>query len=476
MSLNTHTIGSDLDEKLANAYMFDMELALYTDMSSIENNLSIIEEAIPKNIQSKLIRFESTLNQLIEDQDEILDTAIKARNSTKWRQKLRTAPKFLGKVGQYMLTASLVAIPIISDFAPDAIEAGKGSFEAIKSLATGESIEQLHKFFSDYRTSYDTITSLITEENIKNVAIFGAWQGFLIEARNVWDKMFERTWGTYTSGKVTIKSSYEVDVASIISAYNRLGIDFYTKGSELKDEELLVSDIKNMTQHAASLSQVELIDLMRATGLITTEQYKDMLKMQVVSDIRSGKYNEYQTDMAITVLPLLDYVTNALHLTYRYDDRLRRSTLLAEKICDKFVFDKQGYEQVNNFMRRCLTRGEGGYQRPIDDTSSVNLIRENILSAILSDDRKVMREIMNVIQLSQQAIESLDLHSAADAVMANESKSPILIMKASDHKFDLVKSVGVENIAALVHSGKALGSVIDKHSTPKNVSVGRLSL
>lgn len=476
MSQHPQSIDNNLDEKLANAHMFDLELALYTDTNSIENNLSIIEGEIPKNTKSELIDLEAKLNHLIDEQDEILDTAIKARTSAKWRQKLRTAPKFLGKIGQYMLTASLVAIPIISDFAPEAIEAGKGSFEAIKNIVTGESVEQLYKFFTDYRTTHETLTNLLTEENIRNVAIFGAWHGFLLEARNGWDKMFERTFGTYTSGRITNRSGQQIDVASVIAAYNRLGIDFYTKDSELRDEETLVSDIKNVAKHASSLSQVEIIDLMKATGLISGEQYKDMLKLQVVSDIRSGKYNDHQTDIAITVLPLLDYISNALHATYRYDDRQRRSALVTEKFYDNVVFDKQGYEQVDHFMRRCLARGEGGYQRPKEKSSTVSLIKEHILSAILSDDKKVMREIMHVIQLSQKAIEGLGIKSASDAVLANESESPNLIIKASSHKFDLVKSVGVENIAALVHSGRALESVINKHTTPKNDSPRRLAV
>ncbi|ELP5901883.1 hypothetical protein QTV49_003884 [Vibrio vulnificus] len=474
MSQHPQSIDNNLDEKLANAHMFDLELALYTDKNSIENNLSIIERDIPKNTKSELTDLEVSLNHLINDQDEILDTAIKARTSVKWRQKLRTAPKFLGKVGQYMLTASLVAIPVISDFAPEAIEAGKGSFEAIKNIATGESVVQLYKFITDYRATHETITSLITEENIRNVAIFGAWHGFLLEARNAWDKMFERTFGAYSSGQITNMTGQQIDVASIIAAYNRLGIDFYTKDSELRDEEALVADIKNIAKHASSLSQVEIFDLMKATGLISSEQYKDMLKLQVVSDIRTGKYNEHQTDIAITVLPLLDYISNALHATYRYDDRQRRAALVTEKFYDNVVFDKQGYEQVDSFMRSCLARGEGGCQRPTDDNSAINLIKEHILSAILSDDKKEMREIMYVIQLSQKAIESLGVKSASDAVLANESESPNLIIKASSHKFDLVKSVGVENIAALVHSGRALTSVIDKHTTPKNDAQRRL--
>ncbi|KDM91033.1 hypothetical protein [Photobacterium galatheae] len=470
-------LDKELEQKIAKARVLDSKLASYTDVNKINKNLATIEKDLPSDRKAFIQDLEDKLNQLISNQDKLISTAIKALNRIKKHDIRKKIPDFLAKHGKPLLKVAVATIPLA--FIPDAIEvvtAGKNNWDAIKELISIDQLQQLH---NDFQHARDTILEHINEENIKEIFAYGMWTGIALEMKHQCSMLFERLFGAYTSGKITTQAGEKIDTAAVLAAYKRIGVDFYQDKINLNDLEKVVAEIKQVAEKVHSLDEIGIINFSRANGIISHDQHTEMLKVQIISGVKDNTYTPQQTELTASVVPILNQVAEALHQTYRYDDNQRRMIALAKPVINNLVFDKEGYEKVDQFMRKCFARDDGGHQNPSNPESTVNLLKEHILSSIASNDQKTMRELANVIQVTQNAIQNLEINNAADAVLAeavleNETSATNPLEKY-DNRANLVKNVGVENIAAIIQSGKSLEQSNNMQKNEK-VELSRLKL
>ena len=412
-------------------------------------------------------RFGDDFSNALNDYTKLTETAVLAHNKASQNEKVRKIPRYIGNVTYWALTASVFALPFISDTDIQQFGALKGAFE-LKALASGA--------LDGLSGNLDNLFSVV-KDNAAGFAKFAGWQFAIGQIKGSWNNFWDQHLGALSSGQIKMLGSESVDTAAVMAAYNRLGVSFYCSDNSIRERADVIKEIDSLSNRVSTLSDVNVAHFMRATGVLPHDEYSSFLSNKIASKVQANEYTKYDAEVAKVIMPQAEHLAHAIHAMYRFDKDIRNDIPIVEKYKDTIVFTNDELMKIESFLKSCNVVDSGGLhnvEKKTDGqalskaTISSEIIAEHILVSTLNSQHNVMSELTDILEMCEQALSRLGMSNMVEAANpANHSKR-IELFRNNDN---LLLELGMAEAASLFSACEQLKG-IESLGTKKTFSLG----
>ena len=391
------------------------------------------------------------LSDKIRDSRLLTESAVKVTKSYNIRAGIRKVPRFLGTVGYAVLTGSIVTAAVFQG----------GEVEQFKELSDLLNYTDLAIDFAknvangDFKEFLNGLWDKVTD-NGSGYARYAAWQLALTKAKGLWNTLSDDVLGAYSIGALQIGENHVMQSATVIAAYERLGVPLIING-EAREIEEIKKDINELVERADLMSKTELAHLMRATGVIGSDVYCSALARSVTDKIQAG-----QMDSASVII-----ATEISRRPEAHADLLVRMYDLGSMVSGlgTILFTDDEFKKVESLLKSAGVIDAGGEvksKKKLGINTPREMMEEHILTQLESGDPKAIRELHGIFKCLELAVQRVGLTNLGDIhkVMVGSYSELSLAQYTMGKR--VLNQVGAHGVEAILTTSSGIKHGLDK--------------
>lgn len=393
------------------------------------------------------------LDEKIKSSRLLTESAIKVTKSYDRRASIRKVPRFLGKAAYAVLTGSIVTAAV---FQSGEIEQFKAMSELLNftDLATDLAKNIVNGDFKEYLNGlWDKVSN-----NGLGYAKYGAFQFALAEAKGVWDNVSNDVLGAYASGVVKLEDKTLLQSATVIAAYERLGVPL-TLGGDVRDIDEIKKDISELVERVDYMSKSELAHFMRATGIINSDTYCLAMTNSITEKVRRGEMDQVSATVAVLASARANELAASLVQMYETDALCRQFTPTIERIAGKVLFTEDEFNKVGELLKKAGVIDDGGVvkvNQKLGVRNAHSLLLEHLLSTLETGDPKAISEIRGTMKCLESALASVGIKSVADIyAVSTKSFSDLSLSQWALGK-RVINNTGAINVEGVIKASESI--------------------
>ncbi|MCY9865040.1 hypothetical protein OTK49_21210 [Vibrio coralliirubri] len=412
----------------------------------IERNKSSVQTASALN--PELI---AKLQTKIRDSRLLTESALKVTKSYDIRANIRKAPRFFGKAAFAVLTGSIVTAAVFQGGEVEQFKALSEllnltdlSVELGKSIANGDFKEYLNGL-------WDKVSN-----NSGGYLKYGAYQLALAKAKGAWDNITNDVLGAYASGVLKLEDQTVVQSASVIAAYDRLGVPLTIDGNT-REIEQIQKEIEELVDRADYMSASELAHFMKATGVLDSEGYCMALNQAISKKVDDREMDQFSAVYSTRVAMRVGEHAEALVQMYDADASARQAAPNLNKFMDNIIFTQDEFNRVGSLLKKAGALDDGGMvKNKKAGNIAKELVTEHILASLETGNTKVISELKGAIGCMESVFEKSGIKDSNDLyrLMGGQTEGATLKQKVIANR--VYNSVNGTNIDAILATSREI--------------------